>query len=183
MTTNINFLAEYYHTKVTVQLQKQLGKKNPLAVPRPIKLTINVGLGRAKEDERLTQVAWQTLQKISGQKPVLTKARQSISAFKIREGMNVGAMVTLRGRKMWDLLEKIIKVVLPRVRDFRGISRKSIDQRGNLTLGFREHLVFPEITADDADKIHGLEVTIITTAKNKDEAYDLLKSFNFPFND
>lgn len=183
MTTHMNSLAEYYRAKVVPELKKTLGKKNDLALPRPVKLTINVGLGRAKEDERLIQVACQTLQKISGQKPVLTKAHKSISAFKIRQGMNVGAMVTLRGRKMWDLLEKIIRVVLPRVRDFRGISRRTIDQRGNITLGFKEHLVFPEITAEDADKIHGLEVSIITTAKNKDEAYALLKNFNFPFND
>ena len=183
MATITQPFLKHYREVVVSQLQKQLGRKNILSLPRPIKVTLNVGLGKAKEDERLAQVALQTLQRVSGQKPVLTMARKSIAAFKIREGMNVGAMVTLRGLKMWDMLEKLVVVTLPRVRDFHGVSRKAIDRQGNFSIGFREHLVLPEISADEVEKIHGFEITITTTAKTADEAYVLLKGLGFPFID
>jgi large subunit ribosomal protein L5 len=182
-TPKVHPFLKHYRDVVVPKLQEQLGRKNILSLPRPLKVTLNVGLGKAKDDERLAQVAVQTLERASGQKPVLTLARKSIAAFKIREGMNVGAMVTLRGLKMWDMLEKLVAVTLPRVRDFHGVSRRGIDRQGNFTIGFREHLVLPEISSDEVEKIHGFEVTITTTARNADEAYVLLKAMGFPFND
>lgn len=173
----------FYRDIVVPKLREQLGRQNILSLPRPIKVTLNVGLGKAKDDERLAQVALQTLQRATGQKPVLTMAKKSIAAFKVREGMNVGAVVTLRGLKMWDMLEKLVSITLPRVRDFHGLSRKSIDRQGNFTIGFREHLVLPEISADEVEKIHGFEVAITTSARTPDEAYALLKALGFPFND
>lgn len=176
-------LLEHYRTVVVPELQKALGRKNVLSLPRPLSVTLNVGLGRSKDDPRLIDVARSTLARVSGQKPVLTKARKAISAFKIREGMVVGAAVTLRGRKMWDLLTKLTTIVLPRVRDFHGLTRRSIDRQGNMTVGFKEHLVFPEIAADEVEQIHGVELSISTTARTSEEAYQLLRGLGLPFRD
>lgn len=173
----------FYRDVVVPKLAEQLGRQNLLSLPRPLKVTLNVGLGKAKDDEKLAQVALQTLQHATGQKPVLTTAKKSIAAFKVREGMNVGAMVTLRGPKMWDMLEKLVAITLPRVRDFHGLSRKAIDRQGNFTIGFREHLVLPEISADEVEKVHGFEVAITTSTRSRDEAYALLKALGFPFTD
>lgn len=178
-----NRFLRHYRDAVVPKLAEQLGRKNVMSLPRPLKVTLNVGLGKAKDDERLAQVALQTLQRASGQKPVLTKAKKSISAFKVREGMDVGAVVTLRGAKMWDMLEKLVAITLPRIRDFHGLSRRSIDRQGNFTIGFREHLVLPEVSADEVEKVHGFEVAITTSAKTRDEAYALLKAMGFPFTD
>lgn len=174
---------DHYRRVVVPKLLVQLGRKNVLSLPRPVKVTLNVGLGKAKDDERMAQVAMQTLQRASGQRPVLTAAKKSIAAFKVREGMNVGAMVTLRGTKMWDMLEKLVTITLPRIRDFHGLTRKSIDRQGNFTIGFREHLVLPEVSADEVEKVHGFEVAITTSARTRDEAYALLKELGFPFTD
>ncbi|MFH1145757.1 MAG: 50S ribosomal protein L5 [bacterium] len=169
------------YRKATKELGKELGVKNPMALPRVQKVTINVGLGQAKQDPKLTDVVVSTLTRITGQKPVLTKAKKSISSFKIREGMTVGAKVTLRGKRMWEFLDKLVSLALPRVRDFSGLSSNSFDRQGNYTIGFREHLVFPEIKSDEVEKIHGLELTISTTAKNEEQTKILLLALGFPF--
>jgi large subunit ribosomal protein L5 len=174
-------LQELYKKKIMPKLLEEFGYKNNLAVPRLDKVVVNVGFGRyAKEKSYLENIV-KGLSRITGQKPILTKAKKSISAFKIREGMVVGACVTLRRQKMYDFVEKLIHITFPRVRDFRGISEKSVDKSGNLTVGFREHLAFPEIMADEVENIYGLEVSLTTTAKTRKEALALFKMLGFPF--
>ena len=160
---------------------EQFKLKSPMEVPRLMKITLNMGLGSAVSDKKVLESAQQELTQISGQKAVLTYAKKSIANFKLREGMPIGCKVTVRKEKMYDFFEKLIKISLPRTRDFRGLSTSSFDGRGNYTLGIKEHIIFPEINFDRIDKIKGLDICIITSAKNNQEAMELFKQFNFPF--
>lgn len=176
-------LREKYQKQAVPKMKEEFGYKNNLAAPKIVKVTLNVGIGRSKDDPKAAETAENTLKRITGQAPVYTISKQSISAFKVREGMKVGLKVTLRGKRMWDFLEKLIGVALPRVRDFRGLSPKNIDRTGNLNIGFKEHIVFPEIKSDEVEKLHGLEAAITTTAKTYDESFSLFKHLGFPFRD
>ncbi len=160
---------------------EQFKLKSPMEVPRITKITLNMGLGSAVNDKKILESAQQELTQISGQKAVLTYAKKSIANFKLREGMPIGCKVTLRKEKMYDFFEKLIKISLPRTRDFRGLNTSSFDGRGNYTLGIKEHIIFPEINFDRIDKIKGLDICIITSAKNNQEAMELFKQFSFPF--
>ena len=177
----MNRLKEKYDKEIIPKLMEQFGYKNKMAVPKLEKITINVGLGKSLQDAKFTDVAVNTLTRITGQKPVLTKAKKSISNFKIRQGMTLGAKVTLRGDRMYDFLDRLINIAMPRVRDFRGIKRKAVDQQGNLNIGFIEHIVFPEIKSDDVEKLHGLEVSATTSTKNYEEGIALLEELGIPF--
>ncbi len=163
------------------KLKEQLGVKNVHAVPRMTKVTLNVGLGKGLKDKAFTETVEATLKKITGQRPVFTKARKSIATFKIREGMNIGIKVTLRGPRMFDFVEKLVSVTFPRVRDFRGIDPKNVDSAGNFNYGFKEHIAFPEVSTDEVDRLHGLQVTITTSAKNREEGLALFTALGFPF--
>jgi large subunit ribosomal protein L5 len=174
-------LQELYKKEIIPKLKEKFGYKNNLAVPKLVKAVVNVGCGRHTKEKSYIDNIVSGLSRITGQKPVLTKARKSISSFKIREGMVVGVCVTLRKQRMYDFVEKLIHVSFPRVRDFRGISEKSVDNSGNLTIGLREHLAFPEIMADEVENIFGLEVSLATTAKTREEALALFKMMGFPF--
>ncbi|HBR80478.1 TPA: 50S ribosomal protein L5 [Candidatus Uhrbacteria bacterium] len=174
-------LQTYYKESVAPKLAEQLGVKNALAVPKVTKVTLNIGLGQGIKEAKFLETAEDTLRRITGQAPVKCKARVSISNFKIRKGMVVGTKVTLRGKQMWDFLDKLVNITLPRVRDFRGISPKAFDEKGNYSLGFREHMSFPEIRPDEIEVVHGLQVTITTTAKNKEQGKALLEALGFPF--
>lgn len=176
----MNRLKEKFFKEIVPQLQKELNLKNKLAVPRMEKVALNVGMGKTIQDPQLKDVIIKTLSRITGQKPVITLAKKSISNFKIRQGMAIGAKVTLRGERMYEFVDKLINVALPRVRDFRGIPTKSVDQFGNLNIGFPEYIVFPEIKSDEVEKLHGLEVTIVTTAKNKDSGIKLFEKIGIP---
>lgn len=162
-------------------LMKQFGYKNPMAVPRLVKINVNMGLGEAISNAKVLDVATEELAAITGQRPVVTKAKKSIAAFKLRQGMPIGVTVTLRGDRMYEFLDRLICIALPRVRDFRGVPPKSFDGRGNYTLGLRDQLIFPEIDYSKADKARGMNITIVTTAKNDDEAYELLRILGMPF--
>mgnify|MGYP001314298884 FL=1 len=177
----MNTFNEYYRDNVVPNLMDQLKYTSPMEVPRLKKITLNMGLGSAVNDKKVLETGVEELTQISGQKAVYTYAKKSIANFKLREGMPIGCKVTLRKEKMYDFFEKLIKISLPRVRDFRGLSQKSFDGRGNYTLGIKEHIIFPEIDFDRIDKIKGLDITITTTAKNDQEALELFKQFNFPF--
>lgn len=177
----MNNLEKRYRTEVIPKLKQLLGYKNDLAVPRLVKVIINIGIGSGARDEKSRTAASETLKRISGQKPVLNLAKKSISSFKIRRGMPVGVSVTLRKKRMYDFVDKLINVTLPRVRDFRGLNPKSFDGRGNYSLGFREHNVFPEIKSDEVENIHGLELAIVTSAESDNEALKLLELLGFPF--
>jgi large subunit ribosomal protein L5 len=177
----MNTYNEYYRENIIPNLMEQLKLKSPMEVPRLLKITLNMGLGSAVSDKKILESAQQELTQISGQKAVLTYAKKSIANFKLREGMPIGCKVTLRNEKMYDFFEKLIKISLPRTRDFRGLNPKSFDGRGNYTLGVKEHIIFPEINFDRIDKIKGLDITITTNAKNNQEAMELFKQFNFPF--
>ena len=174
-------LKEKYQKEIKQSLQKDLGLDNSMAVPRLEKIVINMGLGEATQNVKIMDPLLADLASIAGQKPVITKAKKSIAAFKLREGMPIGAMVTLRGDKMYEFLDRLIAVALPRVRDFRGVSSKSFDGRGNYTLGLRDQLIFPEIDYAKVDKTKGMNVTIVTTASDDDGARALLKGFGMPF--
>jgi large subunit ribosomal protein L5 len=174
-------LKEKYATEIKPQLQKELGIENVMAVPRIEKIVINMGLGEATQNVKIMDPLIADLGAIAGQKPVVTKAKKSIAAFKLREGMPIGAMVTLRGDAMYEFLDRLISIALPRVRDFRGVSSKSFDGRGNYTLGLRDQLIFPEIDYAKVDKIKGMNVTIVTSAKDDNGARTLLKYFGMPF--
>lgn len=173
-------MKEFYKTEVVPKLKQAFGYKNIHAVPTVRSITLNVGLGPGLKDARFLETAEKTLTRISGQRPVKTKARKSISTFKIREGMVVGLKVTLRGKRMWDFLEKLFRVSLPRVRDFRGLSPKAFDGRGNYSIGFKEHIAFPEIHSDELEVLHGLQVTISTSADSNEEAKALLTHLGLP---
>ncbi|HLD27417.1 MAG TPA: 50S ribosomal protein L5 [Patescibacteria group bacterium] len=174
-------LKEKYQKEVVSKLMAEFGYANALAVPKIVKATINVGIGRQKEDAKHMETVERTLERITGQKPVYTLSKKSIAAFKVREGMKVGLKVTLRGKRMWSFLDKLVAVALPRVRDFRGLELKILDKTGNLNIGFKEHIVFPEIRSDEIEKLHGLEVAITTTAKNYQIGLALFKYLGFPF--
>jgi len=173
-------LKELYKKEVAGKLMKEFGYKNVNAVPKMTKVVVNVGFGKSLKEPKVAEAVEATLKRITGQKPLLTKAKKSISNFKLRAGQVVGAKVTLRGKRMYDFLEKMVKVALPRVRDFRGLSPTAFDENGNLTIGFKEHLSFPEIRPDEVERIHGLEVTVVTTAKNKAEAKKMFTYLGFP---
>jgi large subunit ribosomal protein L5 len=174
-------LREKYKQEVAPALAKEFGYKNPMSVPKLEKIVINMGLGEAIQNAKILDVAAGELATIAGQRPVVTKAKKSIAAFKLREGMNIGAMVTLRGDRMYEFLDRFISIALPRVRDFRGVSAKSFDGRGNYTLGLRDQLIFPEIDFGKVDKARGMNVCIVTTAKNDEEARALLRHLGMPF--
>ncbi|MFW5888188.1 MAG: 50S ribosomal protein L5 [Patescibacteria group bacterium] len=174
-------LKELYQKEVLPSLKKEFGYKNILAVPQIKKATINVGLSRNFKDKEFVEEVQKNLEQIAGQKPVLTKARKSVSSFKIRAGMFIGVKVTLRGSKMYDLVDRLIHVVFPRVRDFRGISEKCVDTNGNLSIGFNDVLAFPELEVQNIKHPHGLEICISTTAKTKEEGVELFRKLGFPF--
>ena len=174
-------LAKHYKSVITKILKDQFKYKSVMEVPRIIKITLNMGVGEAVADKKILDKAFSDMTKISGQKPIMTFARQSISTFKIREGWPIGCKVTLRRDRMYSFLEKMIDVVIPRVRDFRGLSPKGFDGNGNYAMGLKEQLVFPEIEYDKIDKVRGMDIIIVTTASNDNEALELLKSFNMPF--
>jgi large subunit ribosomal protein L5 len=176
-------LKEQYFSQVREQLQKELGLGNVMQVPRPEKIIVNMGVGEASKDAKLLDGAVKDLTAITGQKPAIRRARKSIATFKIREGMPIGAAVTMRGNRMWDFLDRLTAIVLPRIRDFRGLNPRSFDGRGNYTFGLTEQLVFPEIDYDDIDQPRGMDVTIVTTAANDDEGRALLKALGFPLRD
>jgi len=177
----MNRLEEQYRSVVLPKLREQIGEKNPNALPRLEKVVLNAGLSKAIQDPAYTEKAVAVLTRITGQVPVKTAAKKSISNFKIRKGMIVGAKVTLRGDRMYDFLDKLINVALPRVRDFRGIPAKAFDGKGNYSLGFPEHMVFPEISSDEIENIIGLEINIVTNAKTDDRGRALLTLMGFPF--
>lgn len=172
---------EKFFKKIIPAMKAEFGYTNDLAVPRMTKVTISSGLGKALKDEKFLDTVSNALTRISGQKPVFTKAKKSISAFKIREGMTIGIMVTLRGDRMYDFVDKLVNITLARVRDFQGIEQKGVDGNGNLTIGFKEHLVFPEIRSDEIERVHGLAVTITTTARSYEQGIQLFTSLGFPF--
>ena len=174
-------LYEKYKKEVVPALQKELGYKNVMQVPKIKKVIINAGIGRFVKEPRYIDNVENTLTKITGQKPMRTKAKKSMSNFKIREGMEIGVAVTLRGARMYQFLDKLVAITLPRVRDFRGLSDKSFDKNGNYTIGFKENLAFPEIKAEELEKIHGLQIIINTNVKNKAEGKALLINMGFPF--
>ena len=174
-------LQKEYNEELRPKIQKALGLKNTMEIPKVTKITLNMGLGSAVSDKKVLESAQAELSQITGQKAVLTYAKKSIANFKLREGMPIGCKVTLRKEKMYDFFEKLIKISLPRTRDFRGLNPNSFDGRGNYTLGVKEHIIFPEIDFDKIDRIKGLDITITTTAKNNQEAMELFKQFNFPF--
>ena len=176
-------LKERYGSEVREQLQRDLGLKNIMQVPRPEKIVVNMGVGEASKDAKLLDGAVRDLTAITGQKPAIRRARRSIATFKIREGMPIGAAVTMRGDRMWDFLDRLTSIVLPRIRDFRGLNPRSFDGRGNYTFGLTEQLVFPEIDYDDIDQPRGMDVTIVTTATNDDDGRALLKALGFPLRD
>ncbi len=174
-------LKEKYLKEIKPALQKELGLTNPMAVPRLEKIVLNMGLGEATQNSKLLDPLVADLASIAGQKPVTTRAKKSIAAFKVREGMPIGAMVTLRGEVMYEFLDRLIQIGLPRVRDFRGVSTKSFDGRGNYTLGMRDQLIFPEIDYSKVEKLKGMNITIVTTAPDDNQARELLKAFGIPF--
>lgn len=173
-------LKEHYIKNVMPEFKKKFGYKNDLAIPRLIKIVVNVGLNAGIRDDKIKTYIEESLKKITGQQPIATQARHSIAGFNIRKGMIIGNKVTLRGANMYDFIEKIIHAVLPRVRDFQGLERKSLDNDGNLTIGLRENTIFPEITPEGAAS-HGLEITCVTNARLKEEAFELFKLLKFPF--
>ena len=174
-------LKERYTKEVVPLLQKELGVKNALAAPKVSKVVVSIGLSQGIKDAKIMETAEKTLERITGQRPVKTKAKKSLSNFKIRQGMVVGMMVTLRGPRMWDFLARLIQATFPRIRDFRGIPTQIVDRQGNLSIGFREHLAFPEIRSDEVERLHGLEITVATTAGTRERGLLLLKALGFPF--
>ncbi len=176
-------LLEYYRQEVVPALLREFGYRNIMQVPRLHKIVLNIGVGEAIQNARALEAAVNDLRLISGQQPVVRRARRSVAAFKVRTGMPIGVSVTLRGRRMYEFLDRLINLALPRIRDFRGLSSRSFDGRGNYTIGLREQLVFPEILYDEIDRLRGLEVSIITTAKTDAEAKALLARLGMPFRD
>lgn len=177
----MNLMKERYLTEISPALMKSLELSNVMQVPRITKVVVNIGMGEAMDNPKALDAAVQDLGAITGQKPVITKARKSIANFKLREGRAIGTAVTLRGEKMWAFLDRLMNIVLPRVRDFRGVSTESFDGRGNYTLGLREQIIFPEIEYDKVDKVRGVEITIVTSAPSDDQALALLQMLGMPF--
>lgn len=174
-------MREVYKEQVIPALNQQFGYSNPMQVPRIQKITLNMGVGEAVGDKKQLDNAVADLEMLSGQKPVITKARKSVAGFKIREGFPIGCKVTLRGERMWDFFDRLVQIAIPRIRDFRGLSPKSFDGRGNYSMGVREQIIFPEIEYDKVDKVRGLDITISTSAESDEEGRALLSAFNFPF--
>jgi len=174
-------LRKTYETDIKSALQKELGIKNVMAIPAISKIVVNMGVGEAALNSKLLEGAVADMTAISGQKPVVTKARKSVANFKLREGMGVGCRVTLRGTRMWEFLDRLVNISLPRIRDFKGINPKSFDGRGNYTLGIKEQIIFPEIEYDKVDKVRGMDITICTTARTNADGLALLKHFHMPF--
>jgi len=174
-------IREMYENEIVDAMMKKFGYKNKLAVPKIEKVIINMGVGEAKDNPKVLEAAVSDLTLIAGQKPVVTKAKKSVAAFKIREGMPIGCKVTLRGERMYDFIDRLINLALPRVRDFRGVSPDSFDGRGNYALGIKEQLIFPEIEYDKIDKVRGMDVIFVTTANTDEEARELLRLFGMPF--
>ena len=174
-------LHDYYRDQVVNELKNKFGYKSVMQVPRIEKITLNMGVVEALTDKKLLDNAVADLAAIIGQKPLVTKARKSVAGFKIRQGYPIGCKVTLRGERMWEFFERLITIAVPRIRDFRGLSAKSFDGRGNYSMGVREQIIFPEIDYDKVDRVRGLDITITTTAKNDEEGQALLAAFNFPF--
>jgi large subunit ribosomal protein L5 len=174
-------LKEQYREEVVPALMREFGYKNLMQVPRLTKVVVNVGLGEALQNAKAMDATVREVSTITGQKPVITRARKSIAAFKLRAGNPIGVMVTLRGQRMYDFLERLVNIALPRQRDFRGVPRDAFDGRGNYTLGLREQLIWPEINYDSVDKVRGMEVSIVTTARNDDEARRMLELMGMPF--
>lgn len=174
-------LKKHYKDKVIAALQQQFNYDNAMQVPKIQKITLNMGVGAAADDKKIVKAAQDNLTQIAGQHAVITLARKSVAGFKIREGWPIGCKVTLRGDRMYEFLDRLISIALPRVRDFRGVNPRSFDSRGNYSLGIKEQITFPEIDYNQVDTVRGLDITITTSAKSDDEAYALLKAFNFPF--
>jgi large subunit ribosomal protein L5 len=174
-------LKEKYRSEIAPALAKEFGINNPMAIPKVQKVIVNMGMGEAISNSKILDTAVEELRTITGQKPVVTKAKKSIASFKLRQGMSIGTMVTLRGDRMYEFLDRLISVALPRVRDFRGVSGKAFDGRGNYTLGIREQLIFPEIDFNKVDKTRGMNISIVTTAANDEQARALLKALGMPF--
>ena len=174
-------LKTLYKDEIVDAMIKKFGYKNIMEVPKLDKIVVNIGVGEAKENAKVLESAVRDLEIITGQKPIVTKAKKSIANFKIREGMSIGCKVTLRGEKMYDFLDRLVNLALPRVRDFRGVNPNSFDGRGNYSLGIKEQLIFPEIEYDKVDKVRGMDVIFVTTAKTDEEARELLRLFNMPF--
>lgn len=174
-------LKEKYKKEICPALMQRFSYKNILEVPRLEKVVINMGVGEGKENPKLLDAALRDLSLITGQRPIITKAKKSVASFKVREGMSIGCKVTLRGERMYDFVNKLINITLPRVRDFRGVSPKSFDGRGNYSLGLKEQIIFPEIVYDQVEKIQGMDITIVTTAKTDEEALELLRELGMPF--
>ncbi len=174
-------LQDYYREKIVPQLRQELGLTNPMQVPRITKITVNMGVGEAVADRKVMDAAVADLTKITGQKPLVTKSRKSIASFKLRQGLAIGCKVTLRGARMYEFLDRLINIAIPRIRDFRGVSPRAFDGRGNYSLGVREQIIFPEIQYDQIDQLRGMDITITTTATDNRQGRALLEAFNFPF--
>ena len=174
-------LKERYQKEIAPAIAKEFGIKNRMAIPRVDKIVVNMGMGEAIANAKVLDTALEELKAIVGQKPVITKAKKSIASFKLRQGMPIGVMVTLRGERMYEFLDRLVSIALPRVRDFRGVSPKAFDGRGNYTIGIREQLIFPEIDFNKVDKMRGMNISIVTTARNDDQARALLKGLGMPF--
>ena len=174
-------LQEQYKNELAGEIQKKLGLENSQEVPKITKITINMGVGEAIADKKVLEKARDDMEKISGQKPVICRARKSVAAFKIRDGMPIGCKVTLRRERMYEFLDRLVNIAVPRIRDFRGLNPKSFDRSGNYSMGVSEQIIFPEINYDEIDAIRGMDITITTTARNPEEGRALLEAFNFPF--
>jgi large subunit ribosomal protein L5 len=174
-------LQQLYRESIVPRLTQELGLKNPMEVPRITKITINMGVGEAVADRKVMDAALADLTKITGQKPLLCKSKKSIAAFKLREGLAIGCKVTLRGARMYEFLDRLISIAMPRIRDFRGVSPRSFDGRGNYSLGVKEQIIFPEIQYDQVDQVRGMDITITTSARDNKEGRALLEAFSFPF--
>ena len=174
-------LKKYYQTQLRDELKNKLGLKNIFEVPKITKIVVNIGVGEAASDSKKIESATSDLTNITGQKPVVTKAKKSIAGFKLRKGVNIGCKVTLRKNRMYEFLDRLINIALPRVRDFKGLSKKSFDQSGNYSIGIKEQIIFPEINYDKIDKVRGMDVSIVTSTRNNNHAFELLKGFNLPF--
>jgi len=174
-------LHKKYQSEIAPQIQKKLGLKNPMQVPKITKITINMGVGEAVADKKVMDKAREDMEKISGQRPVTTIARKSVAGFKIRDGMPIGCKVTLRRDRMYEFLDRLVTIAIPRIRDFRGLNPKSFDRQGNYSLGIQEQIIFPEINYDEIDMLRGMDIIITTTARNPTEGRALLEAFDFPF--
>jgi large subunit ribosomal protein L5 len=177
----VSRLKETYKTDITSGMMKKFGYKNVMQVPKIEKIVVNMGVGEARDNVKVLEAAVKDMETITGQKAVITKAKKSVANFKLREGMNIGCKTTLRGAKMYEFLDRLVNLALPRVRDFRGVNPNAFDGRGNYSLGIKEQLIFPEIEYDKIDKVRGMDIIIVTTAKNDEEARELLTLFNMPF--